>query len=102
MANRLVPGAYPSVYLIEAGADFDLNRIDDADKAVRAGIDADPKCVYPGLRKLLGEVLYRKHSYAGALEQFEWYLKEAPAAADIGTVQERVRSCQKLVKTTNK
>jgi len=47
-----------------------------------------------GLRKLLGEVLYRKHSYAGALEQFEWYLKEAPAAADIGTVQERVRSCR--------
>jgi tetratricopeptide (TPR) repeat protein len=102
MANRLVPGAFPSVYLIEASAYFDLNRIDDADKAVRAGMDADPKCIYPALRKLLGEVLYRKRSYAAALEQFEWYLKEAPEATDIGTVQERVRSCQRLVKTTNK
>jgi tetratricopeptide (TPR) repeat protein len=102
MADRLVPGAYPSVYLIEASAYFDLNRIDDADKAVRAGIDADPKCIYPGLRKLLGEVLYRKHGYAEALEQFEWYLKEAPEAADISSVQERVQSCQRHVKTTNK
>jgi tetratricopeptide (TPR) repeat protein len=101
MANRLVPGAYPSVYLIEAGACFDLNRIDDAEKAVRAGIDADPRNVYPGLRKLLGEVLYRKHGYAAALEQFEWYLKEAPEAIDIGTVQERVQSCQRLIKKAN-
>lgn len=102
MANRLVPGAYPSVYLIEASAYFDLNRIDDADKAVRAGIDADPKCIYPGLRKLLGQMLYRKRSYAAAIEQFEWYLKEAPEATDVGTVRERVQSCQRLVKKTNK
>lgn len=102
MANRLVPGAYPSVYLIEASAYFDLNRYDDAEKAVRTGMDADPKCICPGLRKLLGELLYRKRSYAAALEQFEWYLKEAPEAIDIGTVQERTQSCKRLLKTTNR
>jgi hypothetical protein len=45
--------------------------------------------------------LYRKHGYAAALEQFEWYLKEAPEAIDIGTVQERVQSCQRLIKKAN-
>jgi tetratricopeptide (TPR) repeat protein len=102
MVNRLVPGAYPGVYLIEGGAYFDLSRYDDAEKAAREGIDADPKGIYPGLRRLMGEVLYRKRSYAAALDLFEWYLKEAPEAADIVSVQGRVQSCKRLVKTTNR
>jgi tetratricopeptide (TPR) repeat protein len=102
MANRLVPGAYPGVYLIEGSAHFDLKSYDDAEKAAREGIEADPKGIYPGLRKLMGEVLYRKRSYAAALDLFEWYLKEAPAAADIVSAQERVQACKRLVKTTNK
>ena len=74
LVNRLVPRAFPDVYLIEGSAYFDLHRYDDAEKAARAGIDADPKFIYPGLRKLMGEVLYQKRSYAAALELFEWYL----------------------------
>jgi tetratricopeptide (TPR) repeat protein len=102
MANRLVPGAYPGVYLVEGSACFDLGRYDDAEKAARQGIDADPKYIYPGLRKLMGELLYRKGKYAAALELFEWFLKEAPQAPDIVNVQERVRACKKLVKISSK
>ena len=99
MANKLAPGAYPGMYLLEGSSYFDLNRYDDAGKAAQAGIDADPKFVYPSLRKLMGEVLYQKRNYAGALELFEWYLKAAPEATDIDGVQERVQSCKRLVKT---
>lgn len=102
MVNRLVPGAYPDMYLIEGGAYCDLNRYDDAEKAAREGIAADPRGAYPGLRRLMGEVLYQKRSYAAALELFEWYLKEAPEAADIVGVQGRVQSCKRVVKTTKK
>jgi TolA-binding protein len=102
LVNRLVPRAFPDVYLIEGSAYCDLHRYDDAEKAARAGIDADPKGIYPGLRRLMGEVLYQKRSYAAALDLFEWYLKEAPEAADIVGVQERVQSCKRLVKTTNR
>ena len=102
MANQLVPGAYPALYLIEGSSYFDLNRYADAEKAAQAGIDADPKAIYPSLRKLMGEVLYRKRSYAAALALFEWYLKEAPQAADIAAVQERVQSCKKILKATPK
>ena len=50
----------------------------------------------------MAEVLYQKHSYAAALELYEWYLKEAPQAEDIASVQERVQSCKRLVKAANK
>jgi hypothetical protein len=48
----------------------------------------------------MGEVLYQKRNYAAALEQFEWYLKEAPEAADIVSVQTRVQACKRLAKAT--
>jgi tetratricopeptide (TPR) repeat protein len=102
MANHLVRGAFPSMFLIEGSAYFDLHRYDDAEKAAREGIDADPKSIYPGLRKLMGEVLYQKRSYAAALDLFEWYLKEAPMAADIVDVQGRVQSCKRLIKTPSR
>src|ERR1019366_8357391 len=102
MVNRLAPGAYPGMYLIEGGAYCDLNRYDDAEKAAREGIGADPRGAWPGLRLLMGEVLYQKRSYAAALDLFEWYLKEAPEAADVVSVQGRVQSCKRLVKTTRK
>jgi hypothetical protein len=50
----------------------------------------------------MGEVLYQKRGYAAALDLFEWYLKEAPEAADIVSVQGRVQSCQRFVKTTSR
>ena len=71
MVNRMVPGAYPGMYLIEGGAYCDLNRYDDAEKAAREGIAADPRGAYPGLRRLMGEVSYQKRSYAAALDLFD-------------------------------
>ncbi|MGA2184304.1 MAG: tetratricopeptide repeat protein [Bryobacteraceae bacterium] len=101
MVNRLVPGGYPGVYLIEGGADFVLGHYDDAEKVTRAGIAADPKGTCPGLRKLMGEVLFRKRNYAAALDQFEWYLKEAPDAADAASAQQRLQTCKRLAKTAS-
>lgn len=103
MANKLVPGAYPAMYLLEGSSYYDLDRYDDAARATQAGIDADPKFIYPALRKLMAEVLYQKRNYAAALELFEWYLTEAPQAADIAGVQERIATCKRMVaRSSNK
>jgi len=98
--NQMVPAGYPSVYLIEGSSDMILARYDDAEKAARAGIDADPGATSPRLRKLMGELLFRKGSYALALASYEWYLKEAPDAVDIASVQQRAQVCRRLVKAT--
>ena len=77
-----------------------LGRYDDAEKAARAGIDADPRVTSPRLRKLMGELLFRKRSYVSALESYQTYLKEAPDAEDAASVQQRVQVCQRMVKAT--
>jgi len=96
--NALVPAGYPGMYLIEGSSDVMLGRFDDAEKATRAGLDADPKATCPGLRKTMGDILFRRAKYAAALEQFDWYLREAPDARDIPLVQQRADTCKKLVK----
>ncbi len=96
MANKLVPGAFPSVYLTQGNALFNLGKFEEAEQAARSGLDADPRGMYPGLRRLMGEVLYQKHSYAAALVQLQQYIEDAPEAADIVGVQERVQSCKRL------
>ncbi len=101
-ANRLVPGAFPSVYLTEGSAYFNLRRFDHAEQAARAGLHSDPNGMYPGLHRLLGEVLYHKGDYAGAREEFDHYLTDAPQAADIVTVRERAESCKRLAAVTKK
>jgi tetratricopeptide (TPR) repeat protein len=100
--NQVVPGAFPSMYLTEGSAYFNLGRYDEAEKAARAGIDADPQHMYPGLRRLLGELLYRKQSYAAALDEFEQYVKDAPDASDASDIRERVQSCKRLSSISNK
>ena len=102
MVNRLVPGAYPSTYLIEGSAYFNLRRYEEAGKAAQAGIEADRTDFYPSLHRLLGEVLYQKRNYKEALEQFNRYLKDAPDAPDVEPIQERAESCKRLAQLTNK
>ena len=97
MVNRLAPGAYPSMYLLEGSAEFNLGRPAEAGNAARAGIAADRAGFYSALHRLLGEVLYQQRDYAGALEQFDRYLKDAPEAPDVEAVQSQAESCRKLV-----
>ncbi len=101
-ANKLVPGAFPGMYLLEGSSYFDLKRYDEAGKAAQAGIDADPQSVYPALHKLMGEVMYQKRNYPAALDLFQWYLNAAPHASDLDPVKERVETCKRLVKIAAK
>jgi tetratricopeptide (TPR) repeat protein len=80
MVNKLAPGAYPDTYLIEGAAYYNLDRLDESERAARPGIDAVHGNSLPRLHKLLGEVLYRKYDYSGALAQFEEYLSTAAKA----------------------
>jgi len=99
MAIRLFRARIRGGILIELAPDFDLNRMTTPIKAVRAGIDADPSASIRACRKLLGEVFVPETQLCRGARAVRMVSKEAPAAAIIGTVQERC-DLQKLVKTT--
>ena len=101
-ANKLAPGAFAKMYLIEGSAYFNLERYDDAGKAARAGIEADRTDSVPGLHRLLGEVLYQQRNYAGALDQFNQFVHDAPDAPDAADVKARAQSCEKLAAIKSK
>ena len=101
-ANRLAPGAFPKVYLIEGSAYFNLGRYDEAGKAALAGIDADRTDSVPGLHRLLGEVFYHQRNYAAARDQFNRFVSDAPEAADLAEVKARAQSCEKLARAGSK
>jgi tetratricopeptide (TPR) repeat protein len=102
MVNKLAPAAYPTMYLLEGSSYFNLGRFDDAAKAAQAGLEADRTNFFPRLHKLLGEALYQKRDYAGALEQLNQYVKDAPDAPDAAEAKARAESCEKLARLNRK
>ncbi len=102
MVNRLAPGAFAKMYLIEGSADFNLGHLDEAGKAAQAGIEADRADSVPALHRLLGEVLYQQHNYAAARDQFNQFVSDAPDAPDIDAVKARALSCEKLARLSGK
>jgi tetratricopeptide (TPR) repeat protein len=100
--NKLAPGAFPSMYLLEGSSYFNLGRFDEAAKAAQAGLEADRTNFYPRLHKLMGECLYRKRDYAGALEHLKQYVKDSPDAPDAAEAKARAESCERLARLNPK
>ena len=97
-ANRLAPGAFAKVYLVEGTAYYNLSRFDDAAKAARAGIEADHADAVPGLHRLLGEVLFRQRQYALVQDQFSRFLTAQPESAEAAEVKDHMLTCEKLAR----
>lgn len=102
MVNSAVPGAFPGMYLIEGSAYFNLGRFDEAAKTAQAGLEADRTNFCPSLHKLLGEALYRKRDYSGAVAEFKRYIGDAPDASDISEAKARADSSEKLARLEKK
>lgn len=101
-ANRLAPRAFAKMYLVEGSADFNLGRYEEAGKAAQTGIEADRADAVPGLHRLLGEVFFHQRNYAAARDQFTRFVSEAPEAADIAAVKDRLQTCEKLVRISSR
>jgi len=94
--NRIAPGEFPDMYLLEGASYYNLDRFSDAERTAKAGIGADRGNTLPRLHKLLGEALYRRSDFSGALAQYLQYLEEAPQAPDAPEIQAKAESCRRL------
>jgi tetratricopeptide (TPR) repeat protein len=87
---QLDPEDFPAAYLLNAIANARLKRMDEAERAARAGLLIDRNRRMPRLCYVLGLILAEKQQYAESVEQFRDYLKYMPNAKDAEAVREHI------------
>ncbi|MBZ5723558.1 MAG: tetratricopeptide repeat protein [Acidobacteriia bacterium] len=95
-AVTLDPFDYPQAFLFNAVANYNLKKIDAAEKSVRQALKLDTQHQYPKSFHLLGLILVRHQDYSGAAEQFRTYLQLAPDAPDAAAVRSQLAAMEKV------
>ncbi len=92
---RLNPYDFPFGYFINAVANYNLRRFDEAEESARNAIKNDPKNRIPKLHHLLGTILAMKQDYAQAATHIRNYLQYAPNAPDTEQVKKQLAEIEK-------
>jgi tetratricopeptide (TPR) repeat protein len=87
---------YADAYFYNALANYELNKIDAAEKSGIKAEHLDLHAHFPQLHLLLAEIFARKKSYALAIAEIRTYLALAPNAKDADLVQEQLAKLEKL------
>lgn len=94
---RLDPIDFPEAWLVNAFANFNLGKLDAAEKSAREGLARDTNHHLPKMNLILGVVLAQKHEYAGAAENMRAYLQYAPQADDAEQVKKQLDEVEKVL-----
>lgn len=81
---------YPEAYFFNGAANFNLHRIDVAEKAALAAEKLDVQHLFPQIEQLLGMIYVERHRYADAAERFRSYLMLAPNADDAPAARQQL------------
>lgn len=87
---------YSQAYFYNAAANYQLNRMEAAEKSGLKAERLDVRPRYPQLHLLLAEIFARKNDYATAISETKMYLELVPHAQDANQVRERLASYEKL------
>lgn len=93
-AITLDPIDFPNGYFYNSVANFNLGKLDAAEKSARKAATLDSQHRLPQIQSLLGRILLMKKDYPGALENFRTYLKTSPNAADAQDIRRQVQTLE--------
>ena len=92
----LDPVDYAEAYFYNAAANYNLNKIEEAEKSGLKAERLDLRPRFPQLHLLLAEIFARKNNYATAIAETKIYLELAPSAKNADRVRERLAILEKL------
>ena len=92
----LDPLDYAEAYFYNSAANYNLNKIEDAEKSGLKAERLDLRPRFPQLHLLLAEIFARKNNYATAIAETRIYLELAPSAKNADRVRERLAILEKL------
>jgi tetratricopeptide (TPR) repeat protein len=97
---KLNPYEFPNAYLAAALANFQIKKLDAAEKMAREGIKIDTSGKIPRLHYLLGLTLAQKSDFKGSAESLRTYLQLAPTAKDADTAKKQLADIEKYAAAT--
>jgi len=87
---------YSEAYFYNAAANFELNRIEEAEKSGLQAERLDVRPRFPQLHLLLAAIFARKNNYAGAIDQLQTYLNLVPQGTNSDLAREHLAQMEKL------
>src|SRR5207247_11090020 len=94
---KLPPYGDPEIHYYSANANYNLQKLDRAERRAREAAKADAQHRIPRINHLLGAILADKHDYKGAAESLQIYLKYSPNAKDADTVKQQLAEIEKAL-----
>jgi hypothetical protein len=94
---HLNPGDFPQAWYFNAFANYNLNKLDLAEKSAREGLNRDTMHKYPRLNRILAVILAQHQDLAGAAQQLRTYLQIAPNASDAEIVKKQLAELDKSI-----
>jgi tetratricopeptide (TPR) repeat protein len=94
-ALDLNPIDFPEAYFFNALANYNLDKLDAAEKIARKLERIDSMHQLPQTQLVLANILDRKQDFAGEVEELRNYLKYAPKAANAGAVRSRLQTVER-------
>ncbi|MCS7313928.1 MAG: tetratricopeptide repeat protein [Bryobacterales bacterium] len=99
---RLDPFDYPLAYFFNSVANFNLRKLDAAERSAREGIKLDERNQIPKMRHLLGVILANKQDYAAAAELLRTYLPHAANPEESELVRKQLAEIERLAGLTGR
>ncbi len=93
---RLNPVDYAYAYFYNSIANFNLRKLDAAERSAREGVKLDSQHQVPRMEHVLGVILANKQDYAGAAQYLRGYLEHAPNAPDADAVRKQLAEVEKF------
>jgi len=92
----LDPLDYAEVYFYNAVANYNLNKLEEAEKSALMAEHLDLRPRFPPLHLLLAEIFARKNKYALAISEIKTYLELAPHAKNADYAREQLAILENL------
>ncbi len=94
-ALDLDPIDFPYGYFMNAVANYNLGRLETAEKSALKLNQIDSLHRWPQIHLVLASILHRRHDYGAEVVQLRAYLKYAPQSPDASEVRSRLNALEK-------
>jgi tetratricopeptide (TPR) repeat protein len=94
-AIKLDPVNYPSAYVFNSLAEYNLKHLDVAEASAREALKLDTSHSYPLSDRIMAAILTLRGDLAAAAQYLRSYLKSAPSAGDAALVKQQVQQLER-------